>query len=182
MDNNSYVTFIELSDELGMDRSNFRQYALKNGFKPFEVRSNKNHLKVLAISSEDAELIRKLRNNQGYSTDPKRSGVISVESKGCFYIIQLIPDVQPNRVKFGFSSDVKYRLKAHRTSAPTASLLRFWFSKSSWEMAAIDSITRTDCRSISNEVYDCESLDSLIERAETFFNLMPGQENEVSSD
>lgn len=43
---------------------------------------------------------------------------------GFFYIIQLIPEVLPNRVKIGYTDNLDVRLKEHQTAAPTAKLIK----------------------------------------------------------
>ena len=43
---------------------------------------------------------------------------------GYFYLMQLVPEVLPNRIKIGFADNVERRLNEHRTAAPTAKLLR----------------------------------------------------------
>jgi len=165
----TFVTVKKLADELGMDRSNIRKYVLSKGFAFLKVRTpeSRNQL-VLALSASDAELIRQARESEGY-------GVLQpVDTNGgFFYIIQLIPELAPLRVKLGFASDVNARLQAHRTSAPTASLVASWPCKKTWEIAAIASATRTGCKLIANEVYACDDLETLVQRGSDFFSIMP---------
>ena len=103
--------------------------------------------------------------------------VNSQESKqfdkyGYFYIIQLVPEYSPYRVKIGFTYDVKQRLIQHKTAAPTAKLVKKWACKIYWEYAAIDSITREGCKLLSNEVYEGD-IQKMIERGDKFFSIMP---------
>jgi len=166
------VLLKDLADELGLDKSNMRRYVLKQGFQPIKVRTPESRgQKTLALSNEDAEAIRALREEQGFLSI--RS--INDNGKGWFYIIQLLPDLKPDRVKLGFTNSVESRLQAHRTAAPTAKVLRAWPCKRTWEVAVIDCITQVHCSTVGFEVFDCEKLDALIEKAETFFSLMPSQ-------
>ena len=96
---------------------------------------------------------------------------------GSFYIIQLIPEALPNRVKVGYADNVDQRLNEHHTAAPTARLLKSWPCKRSWDYAAMDSITREDCKLVLNEVYEGE-IDGFVKRGDAFFALMPNPNNE----
>jgi hypothetical protein len=96
---------------------------------------------------------------------------------GYFYIIQLVPEAIPNRVKIGCADNVEKRLSEHRTSAPTAKLLKAWPCKRSWDYAAMDSITRDGCKLVLNEVYEGD-IEALIDRGDQFFSLMPNPDSE----
>ncbi len=85
---------------------------------------------------------------------------------GSFYLIQLVPEALPNRVKIGYVDNVEQRLSEHRTAAPTARLLKSWPCKRSW-----DSITREGCKLVLNEVYE-GNLQGFLDRAESFFSVM----------
>jgi hypothetical protein len=164
----------ELAVELGMDKSALRKWALKNGFTFLTVRGAKTQGQVaLALTPEDADVLRGLRASQGYGADVQRVS----NGKGWFYIIQLVPEFSAGRVKLGFAVDVNSRLQEHRCAAPTAQLIQQFPCSRVWEYAAIASVTREGCTSLSNEVFDCESIDDLVRRAEEFFALTPSYAN-----
>ncbi len=96
---------------------------------------------------------------------------------GYFYLIQLIPEIMPNRVKIGFADNVEKRLTEHKTAAPTAKLIKSWPCKRSWDYAVMDSITRADCKLVLNEVYEGE-IEAFVKRTDDFFALMPKPDNE----
>jgi len=96
---------------------------------------------------------------------------------GYFYLIQLVPEALPNRIKLGFADNVQKRLAEHRTAAPTAKLLKAWPCKRSWDYAAMDSITRGGCKLVLNEVYEGE-IQGFVERGEHFFSVMPNPDIE----
>lgn len=96
---------------------------------------------------------------------------------GYFYIIRLIPEALPNRVKIGFADNVEKRLAEHRTAAPTAKLLKSWPCKRSWDYAAMDSITREGCKLVLSEVFEGD-VEGFLERAEQFFAVMPSPDSE----
>ncbi len=168
---NEYVTLKHLANELGLDKSNLQKYVVKHGISPFKVRTNDSGRQLtLAITASEAETVRESRQAEGFS------GLITpiLNNDGYFYIIQLVPELAPNRVKLGYTNDILARLNAHRTSAPTATLIKYWQCRRSWEIAAIDSVTRCECQLISNEVFECDNLAILIERADQFFTIMLG--------
>lgn len=164
-----YVSVKQLAKGWGIHTSNARRYVLAQGFA-FEKQRTATSGGQLAnvLSQEDAEAIRAIREAQGFT-----GKVVANHTQGWLYIVRLIPDLDPLRVKLGFASDVKARLQAHRTAAPTARLVKSWSCRRTWEQAAIDSITRMGCKLISNEVFQCDDLDALTRRADEFFNLMP---------
>jgi len=94
---------------------------------------------------------------------------------GFFYLIQLLPEDLPTRVKIGYTDNLDVRQSDHRTSAPTLKLLRSWPCKRTWEESAKASITRDGCRRIGGEgpeVFDGD-VQGFIDRADAFFALMP---------
>jgi len=132
--------------------------------------------KADALTKEDADTLIEIREAQGFSTDEyavKGTAIPIENGKGVFYIIAVVPELAPNRVKVGFTNDIDGRLAAHRTAAPTAQVIMTWPCKRTWEMAAIDSITREECKLIANEVYEVDSADRMIQRGNIFFALMP---------
>ena len=96
---------------------------------------------------------------------------------GYVYLIQLIPEALPNRIKIGFADNVERRLNEHRTAAPTAKLLKAWPCKRSWDYAAMDSITRENCKLVLNEVFEGE-VEGFLRRAESFFSVMPNPDSQ----
>ncbi len=164
-----YIILNDLAAEVGLDGSNFRKYVSKKNITPLKVRDHRNYV-VSALTLEDAEFIRLERKRDGFN----KKEVIPIENgDGYFYVIQLIPELAPNRVKLGFAADVRIRLQTHRTSAPTAQIIKTWHCKRTWEIAATASLTRIESTLIVNEVYDCADLPSLISRGDAFFALMP---------
>lgn len=165
-----YISLKSLSEELKLDRSNLRKYVLKHGFTTYNIRTHDSRNQTtLALQLDDAESIRDLRKSQGFV----KSNCPVDNNKGFFYIIQLVPELNPLRVKLGFATDVLTRLSAHQTAAPTAKLIKSWKCKRTWEIPAIECITQIECVHIANEVYECKNLYTLTERADNFFYIMP---------
>lgn len=166
-----HVTLSALALELGLDKSGLRKYALKNHFVPVQIRTLESRgQSMLALSSEDAEALRELRQQQGFGPG---TGEVLDTGTGFFYVVQLVPELSPNRLKLGYTNGLDGRLSAHRTAAPTAILLKSWPCQKVWEPAAIASATRVESRPLSNEVFDCDDAGRLVERVDAFFALMP---------
>jgi len=166
----NYITLAQLATELGMDRSNLGKYIRANGFSFTKIRTKEsNNQLTLALTEGDAESIRQLRTSLGFHSNPK-----PIENgDGYFYVIQVVPDLDTNRVKLGFASNVNARLATYKTSSPSATLLKSWPCRVSWERAAMDSITRAGCSQIGIEVFTCDDLDRLVRNGDSFFKIMP---------
>jgi len=170
MESENFVILSELAKELGMDKSNLRKYVLSKGLSFLKVRSGGNGQQVvLALTLEDAELIRESRKKEGFAL----AKVIMENGNGYFYLVQAIPEYDPLRIKLGFAVDVNARLQTYRTLSPGASLVASWPCRKSWEIAAMASITREGCKLVTGEVYQCDDLESLLQRGEQFFSIMP---------
>jgi hypothetical protein len=92
---------------------------------------------------------------------------------GVFYVIRLVPELDPRRLKLGFADDLQSRLGQHRTVAPTAAVIKSWPCKRAWEKTVMDCLTGANCRLILNEVFECDDVDDLIRCADNLFALLP---------
>ncbi|MCK6455294.1 MAG: hypothetical protein L6Q92_02000 [Phycisphaerae bacterium] len=167
---NEFVSLKQLAAEIGMDRSHARRYVLKLGITPHKRRTpDSGNQLTLALSQEEAERVRSRRSEQGFLANsmPVETGV------GVFYVIQLVPELDPKRIKLGFADDVASRLTQHRTSAPTAELVKSWPCKRTWEATVMDTLTAIGCRLILNEVFECDNLAQLIATGDALFAVLP---------
>lgn len=131
----------------------------------------------LLLSKDDADkLIASYEARRG-PVAGKDEDATKFDRYGFFYLIQLVPELLPERVKLGFADNVEKRLNEHRTAAPTATLLKAWPCKRSWDYAAMDSITRENCRLVLNEVYEGD-VQGFLARGDQFFAMMPNPDNE----
>ena len=165
----NYVSLQELSSRLGLDKSNMRKYAIRKGFVFKKIRGRGQQLENV-LSSTDAELLMDARRIDGFV-----GGGVVDNGLGWFYIVQIVPDLAGDRIKLGFSTNLESRLASYRTISPSASVLGKWRCKPMWERAATESIVRVGCVCIASEVYSCDDLTQLVERADAFFALMPLQ-------
>lgn len=177
----THISIRELAGRIGIDKSNLLKW----------IKANKNELGVATnrrmqtadsganrttvFTEQECERIIRLRDEQGFGGTPS-----DVAETGQFYIIQLIPEFDPNRIKLGFAIDVNQRLSQHRTSAPTAVCRASWPCKRLWEATVIDYLTLGHCRLISNEVFECDDIDHLVQRAESLFAMMPPPETRIA--
>lgn len=179
METKDFVSLKQIAETLGMDRSAARKYVLKLGINPQKRRTTDSGNQLsLTVTGEQAGMILKLREDQGFTASGK-----PIESEnGCFYVIQLVPELDARRVKLGFAIDLPDRLAQHRTAAPTAKVLKSWPCKRAWELTAMDCLSLTHCRHILNEVFECDDLDELLKKGDDFFALLPepGKKKELS--
>jgi hypothetical protein len=170
MEKEEHISIKHLAESLGMDRSHARRYVLKLGFKPAKRRTkDSGNQLTLTVTSEEADAILKHRREQGFAGQSK-----AVETEaGVFYVIQLVPELDPRRIKLGFAVDLNDRLTQHRTAAPTAKVLKSWPCKRAWEVTVMDYLSSMGCRHILNEVFECDDLDSLLKGGEELFRILP---------
>lgn len=180
----SFVSLKHLAHELKIDRSQLRKYLIRNGFKFGRFRSADSRGQVsLGVSAETAaEIFSFVRQNGNgvEATDaicPDEAS--SPDTCGLFYAIQMIPEFAPCRIKLGYTDGLAARLAGYRTAAPTLHVLQTWPCLRIWERAAIHSVTRVEAASLSNEVFDFTSVDSMIERVNAFFALMPDPKGDI---
>lgn len=170
------IGLAEIAGRLSVDvRTVRRLIAQESEALAIEIQRGKGD-KVL-LSRDDAErLIASYFARRGPQTGTPEEAA-KFDRFGYFYLIQLVPEALPNRIKIGFADNVERRLNEHRTAAPTAKLLKAWPCKRSWDYAAMDSITREDCRLVLNEVFEGD-VDGFLSRAESFFSVVPDPDSQ----
>ena len=179
-----YVNFYELAKRLGVSYDTIRRTLVKFGdelgiaVQKMKLPGSKGAL-TQCISAEDANTLVAFFENK-----PKSDQIGGGENEltyrrfGYFYIIQVVPELMPNRLKIGFTDNLDQRLREHQTSAPTARIVKYWECKRSWDQSVMDSITREGCALVMNEVYEGD-VESFVCRADAFFAMMPGSSAEV---
>lgn len=125
--------------------------------------------KVAYIAQSDYQVLLDFMNS---STNSEIESDSQSAISGNFYLIQLEPDLDVGRFKVGFATDMNERLRAHRTSAPFASLVKKWPCKLLWEKTAIECVT-SGCERLHTEVFRTSDLNAVVQRADSFFALMP---------
>ena len=165
-----FVSVKQLAETLGLDRSNARKYVLKLGIKPHKRRTpdSRNQL-TLAVTQDEVHRILRQRESQGLTSCAK----VVESDTGVLYVIQSVPELDPKRVKLGFTLDLSERVAQHRTAGSTAVVLKSWPCRRARELTAMDSVSSAKCRLIRNEVFKCDYLDALLRRGDDFFALLP---------
>lgn len=178
-----FVPIANIASALGMDRSNARKYCLREGFSFAKIRTAASRgQKTLALTKQDFEQLLTLRKSQGFSIVIYGvSDFIEGSSKpivddgwGTFYLIALLPDLAPNRIKIGFTTRHVDRLQTHRTTCPTAEIIGEWPCHKRWEWTAIDFAKKHGCESVggSQEVFDFDDVNLLVSRCNDFFEFL----------
>lgn len=172
-----YVPIMEIAETIGVDPTTVRRILKKHGeeleISVERVKSKaRNGRWVDCLSMDDRNRFIDFYENIRSVSKPSSAEEVSPSRFGFFYIIQLVPEALPDRVKIGYTDDLDKRLNEHRTSAPTAQILGSWPCKRSWDQAAMDCITREGCKLVMNEVYEGD-IEGFINRAKSFFEQMP---------
>ncbi len=167
-----YVSLKQIALATGIDRSNIRKWIQQQGFTFQKARTPDSRQQIAnVLTVQDANNVIERRKQFGFGMSPTAKPLNS--GVGVFYVVQVIPEVDELRIKLGFTVSIQSRLGDYHTITPTAVCFAMWASKSTWERAATDSITRIGCKHIANEVYKCCSLEDIKERGDRFFDLMP---------
>ena len=171
------LDFHEIAKECNVSYDTVRRTIRKIGRDlSLKIQRRRNEKGTLSycLSIEDANKLMSYFEARNSSTQVDQDES-ALQRFGYFYVIQLVPEAIPNRVKLGYTDDLKQRLREHQTSAPTARILGHWRCKRYWEQAAIDSITRENCMLVLNEGYEGD-VDQFLKRANDFFELLPENE------
>lgn len=180
-----YLTLDQVAELIGVEITTVRRAAKKiqsitelellKGMVPGRSRN------TLCISDQHAQIIVEhfeAKCGETPLTSPNQKVNLTMGGYGYFYLIQLVPEALPERVKIGYTDNLDSRLKEHQTVAPTAKMAKSWRCKRAWDQAAMDSITKSDCHLVMNEVYEGE-ISKFIERGDAFFAVMPSKQAKV---
>jgi len=166
------VAVIELEKSLRMRKQSIyriiNRLKINIAYEKSEFSGSRGQ-KIGYITKEDEKiLVDYIKNKEIITT----ANEIDYNKNGYFYLIQLEPEYDSNRFKVGFAMSVEERIKQHKTSAPLLKLIKKWSCKLLWEKTAIDCITH-DCEKLYTEVFRCSSIEKIVEKCDSFFELMP---------
>ncbi|MBL7218478.1 MAG: GIY-YIG nuclease family protein [Phycisphaerae bacterium] len=175
------VTYKEMARRLDVAPSTVRRlidrHGAELGISIQKGRANTSNAKwTHYITREDADHLAAFYETRHTQTDITSESE-PYQRQGFFYVIQLVPEALPNRIKIGYTDNLEKRLTEHQTAAPTARVLASWPCKRSWDYAAMDSITREGCSLVLNEVFEGDP-DGFVQRGNDFFSLMPSSDAE----
>jgi len=167
------ISLRALAHELQIDASGLRKRIVANGISIHTVKQN-NRL-CNGLSDEDATVIR------SWHKDIKDCGNNTLKSSkddtatSCrpvtVYVIQLVPDLQPKRIKVGVADSIDARLSQHRTTCPTLSVLRLYTASPAHESILIQLLCSKE-KQIGTEVFDVQSIEQTLTNIDTFFFIL----------
>lgn len=169
------VSIRDLADELGCIPQSIHKLVERKRFEKQTWRDSERRNQLVAtISAEDAEFIRTYwRKSKGTADSEEMEEPSNSTEKGVFYVMQLEPELDPGRIKVGFTSDIEARLRKHRCAAPHTAIVKTWPCRRRWELTAIDCITR-ELDQVHTEVFSTNSLERTVCQGDEFFSLMNG--------
>jgi len=173
------IAIIDLADELQVRKQRIFKLLGRLKIRPTQRREpERGNQNVATVSVQEAAAIRRelaksadLAGGALQATGGAAPVCFS-DDMGFFYLLQLEPDHDPGRFKVGFTTEPDGRLQKHRCSAPFAKYVRNWPCRRVWERAAIDCVT-DGCEQLHTEVFRTASVDTVTDRADTFFSVMP---------
>jgi len=165
------ISIRDLAKELGRHPNKFHEFVKKHKFPIEKIKSDNARGQMISmVSEESANEIRNMCHSDT-ATAPKQTSKFG----GYFYIIQLEPVLEPNRVKLGYTLNVQDRLRKHQCSAPNAKLLQTWECRALWEKTIIDIVTISELKmnrnKIDTECFVVKNLIEVVSRINKFFDL-----------
>jgi hypothetical protein len=124
-------------------------------------RAKKHFFKIMDGASNIEELVANITT---FNVKPKSKNPI-------FYVIRLCPDLDPNRIKLGWTGNgIKKRIKSFRTCCPTLKIIKTWCCEIQLlEPIAMQYITNGTADLIKGEVYQLIDCKKLITQGDEFF-------------
>jgi hypothetical protein len=180
-----YVPLMQVAKRIGVDPTTVRRLIQRVGedlaIQVEQRRGNTSNAKwTYCLTADDAgKLVAYYEAQRSRPANQNGDSEVGGEFQrfGSFYVIQLVPELFPNRVKIGYTDNLEQRLADHQCAAPTSRVAASWPCKRSWDFAAMDAITRDGCKWVLNEVFEGE-VDGFVSRGNAFFALMPPPEFE----
>jgi hypothetical protein len=175
------VTYKELGKRLGLDPTTVRRlvdrHGAELGITVQKGRANTTNAKwTHYLTRDDADRLVSFYETRAAKYESGAADE-SPQRAGFFYVIQLVPEALPNRLKIGYTDNLEKRLAEHQTAAPTARVVASWPCKRSWDYAAMDSLTREGCTWVLNEVFEGDP-EGFVQRGNAFFAQMPDPDPE----
>jgi len=97
------ISLRHLSEMLGINQSQTRKYVLKLGYSAPRARTPESRGKLTYVFTEEqAQQILETRRQQGFIMGDTRGTPVSSQDVGVFYVVQLVPELNPNRLKFRY--------------------------------------------------------------------------------
>jgi hypothetical protein len=170
------ISVIDAAKQLGQSKQTLFKIIKKLKIAPLKQRHSEHRCQAISyISPQELDRLTEYFSNNKKSLKEAVTGhsnEIDLTDTGVFYLIQLEPKIEPGRFKVGFATIMNERLRKHRCSAPFATIIGTWPCRRLWEQTAIDCVT-ADCEKIHTEVFKTNAIESVKNKCEQFFSLMP---------
>ena len=169
------ITITDLAKKLNLDCSTLRKKAIKDGIDFVKVK--KNNRVQLSVSAADAEVLVSYFTrlpDAGGNTSRSAYGKPDEDSTSArqttLYIIQTTPDTKTTRIKVGLSDtpDAQGRMRYHRCSCPTLSVLRLYPVAPAHETVILQYLVKQE-KQIGTEVFDVRNLNDTLKSIDNFF-------------
>ena len=161
------ISIIEIAKNHGRRSQSIHKIVKRLGITTTKLASTASRgQKVSHITREAYEELER------HLTPPKQETSNQDESYGVFYLVLLEPSLDPGRFKVGFATNINERIRHHKTVAPLLEIVKTWPCKLLWEKTAIECVT-AGCEQIYTEVFRTDRIQTIIDRADQFFELMP---------
>lgn len=176
--NDEPISVVDLANQVGKRKQSIFKILARLHIQTTKKRGLDSRGQLIAyITPQEAQLViaeLKSRTEAEKNNTIAHVADISVSDVdlGVFYLIALEPQHDPGRFKVGFAINLSERLQKHRCSAPLLKVVKHWPCKRLWEKTAIDAVT-FGCERIHTEVFRTNSIETIAERCEKFFALMP---------
>jgi len=176
------LSVIDAASRLGKHTSTVYKMLKRIGVTPTKERHPDHGNQVIGfITTQEFNLLHEYVETTPSIENNGNSPDVVIIDRGAFYLLQLEPEHDPGRFKVGFASNMNDRLRALRCSAPFATIVDTWPCHRLWEKTAIDCVTN-GCKQLHTEVFRTDALESVIEKCNAFFALMPKLEESDPQD
>lgn len=172
------ISVIDVARQTGRRKASIFKVLKRLSIEPTKMRSSASRGQLISYITieEFRQVLSEMESpeNLDIEADEENESVpeILLTEQGFFYLLMLEPDHDPGRFKVGFTVNLSERLRALRCSAPFVKAIHTWPCKRLWEKTAIECVTE-GCSRLHTEVFRAQSLESIKEKCEKFFELMP---------
>ncbi|MBF0310648.1 MAG: hypothetical protein HQL56_14085 [Magnetococcales bacterium] len=174
---NDYISVIDVASQFGKKKTTIFKIIARLGIEKKNLQSPNRHGQMVSYIPQSSveliqnELVRNIKE-EDYEGINDSAGTVYTPDKGVFYFVLLEPDHDPCRFKVGFAVNLAERLRDLKCSAPFLREMKTWPCKRLWEKTAIDCVSN-GCEQLNTEVFRAASIESVLDKCEAFFRLMP---------
>jgi hypothetical protein len=166
------ISVLDLSSQLGKRKQSIFKILKRLGIEPRKQRSsNARGQQIAYVTIKESKLIASELRSASQAGHEVITEALPDEH-GVFYLLSLEPNYDPGRFKVGFAVSLSERLRTLKCSTPFLQVVDSWPCKQLWEKTAIDCVTE-GCEQLHTEVFRAKAIDTVVQRCQAFFKLMP---------